>query len=201
MHWIYLILPLAGALIGYVTNYLAIKMLFHPRQPKRLLFFTVQGIFPKKQREFGARLGQLVAGELLSIDEITIHLKEYIASQEFLDRLEERVKYLIVEKLTKEFPMFSMILNDEVLNKLTKVFREDLCDLVSNLIEHLSQRLEQDVKIERLVEEKVAGFSVERLEQIVFSVMRQELRFIEIIGAVLGFFIGVLQLLLVLTLP
>ena len=201
MHWIYFILPIAGALIGYVTNYLAIKMLFHPRQPKRLLFFTVQGIFPKKQREFGARLGQLVAGELLSIDEITAHLKDYIASQEFLDRLEERVKYLIVEKLTKEFPMFSMILNDEVLNKLTKVFREDLRDLVSNLIEHLSQRLEQDVKIEQLVEEKVAGFSVERLEQIVFSVMRQELRFIEIIGAVLGFFIGVLQLLLVLTLP
>ena len=54
----------------------------------------------------------------------------------------------------------------------------------------------KDLDIEKIVIEKVNNFSSDKLEQILFSIMKKEFRFIEIIGAVLGFVIGLLQILL-----
>ena len=50
--------------------------------------------------------------------------------------------------------------------------------------------------MQRIVEEKVSGFSSDKLEEILFSVMRREFKFVEMVGAVLGFIIGVAQILL-----
>ena len=55
---------------GWVTTWIAIKMLFHPRKPVKILGISIQGIFPKNQRVIAEKLGQVVGKELLSFDEI-----------------------------------------------------------------------------------------------------------------------------------
>ncbi|MFM9021264.1 MAG: DUF445 domain-containing protein, partial [Sediminibacterium sp.] len=67
----WIIIPLISAFIGWFTNWIAIKMLFHPRQPKKILGLTFHGIFPKRQQVFAARLGKLVSDELLSFTDIS----------------------------------------------------------------------------------------------------------------------------------
>ena len=57
------VIPFISAFIGWFTNWIAIKMLFHPREPKRFLFMTIQGIFPKRQQQFAQKLGATVANE------------------------------------------------------------------------------------------------------------------------------------------
>lgn len=44
-----LLSPVICALIGWFTNFLAVKMLFHPHKPIKIGPFTIQGIFPKRQ--------------------------------------------------------------------------------------------------------------------------------------------------------
>ena len=56
--------------------------------------------------------------------------------------------------------------------------------------------LASQLDLEQIVIEKVAGFSSDKLEQILNSIMAKEFRFVEIIGGVLGFLIGLLQILL-----
>mgnify|MGYP000049867163 CR=1 FL=1 len=53
-------LPLIGALIGWLTNYIAIKMLFHPKNEVQAFFIPLQGTFPKRNTAVPRRLGQLV---------------------------------------------------------------------------------------------------------------------------------------------
>ena len=65
-----LITIILSTFTGWVTTWIAIKMLFHPRRPFKLLGFTIQGIFPKNQRLIAEKLGQVVGKELLSFDEI-----------------------------------------------------------------------------------------------------------------------------------
>ncbi|HMT36432.1 MAG TPA: DUF445 family protein, partial [Chitinophagaceae bacterium] len=67
-------LPFIAAFIGWFTNWLAIKMLFHPREPINILGYSLQGIFPKRQKQFAEKLGSLVAKELISFDEISAKL-------------------------------------------------------------------------------------------------------------------------------
>jgi len=55
-----------------------------------------------------------------------------------------------------------------------------------------------DLDLERIVVEKIAGFSADRLESLLNEFLTKEFRFVEIIGAALGFLIGVLQILLTL---
>ena len=61
---------LLSTFTGWVTTWIAIKMLFHPRRPIKILGLTIQGIFPKNQRVIAEKLGQVVGKELLSFDEI-----------------------------------------------------------------------------------------------------------------------------------
>jgi uncharacterized membrane protein YheB (UPF0754 family) len=62
----------------------------------------------------------------------------------------------------------------------------------------LGDKLEKSLDVKELVREKVEAFSSDKLEEILFSIMRKEFRFIEIIGAILGFLIGCTQIALTL---
>src|SRR5947208_14089446 len=70
MNWTFLLIPVISAFIGWFTNWIAIKMLFHPKEPVKVLGITFHGIFPKRQKLFAEKLGKLVSEELLSFSDI-----------------------------------------------------------------------------------------------------------------------------------
>ena len=193
-------LPFIGALIGWFTNYIAIKMLFHPRDEVRIFFIPIQGVFPKRQKDFAAKLGQIVSEELLSVQDITKHLKEKATSDTVLEHIVTRLEEGITARLPKAFPMLAMLLTAEMTAKIKKVLREQIAGLNEELIDKLSSELEDELDMHRIVEEKVAAFSSDKLEEIVFAIMRKEFKFVELVGAILGFLIGIVQIFL-LTLP
>jgi uncharacterized membrane protein YheB (UPF0754 family) len=193
-------LPLIGALIGWFTNYIAIKMLFHPRDEVRIFFIPIQGVFPKRQKDFARKLGQIVSEELLSVHDITKHLKEKATSEAILQHIAKRLEEGITTRLPRVFPMLAMLVTGDMTAKIKKVLMEQIAGLNEELIEKLSGELEDELDMHRIVEEKVAAFSSDKLEEIVFAIMRKEFKFVELVGAVLGFLIGVAQVLL-LSLP
>mgnify|MGYP003945976805 FL=1 len=56
-------------------------------------------------------------------------------------------------------------------------------------------KLQKDLDLEKIVTEKVAAFSTEKLEFILMQITKNEFKFLEILGGVLGFIIGVVQVL------
>lgn len=189
-------LPLIGALIGWLTNYVAIKMLFHPKSEIKIFFFSLQGIFPKRQRAFAEKLGQVVSTELLTAQEVTAHLKEKATSEAVLAHIAMRLEEGIASRLPRAFPMLAMFMSSKNAEKLKRVLLEQISGLNEELIDKLSGELEKELDVQGIVEEKVSAFSSDKLEEILFSIMRREFKFIEVVGAVLGFFIGLIQILL-----
>lgn len=191
-----LLSPIICALIGWLTNYLAVKMLFHPHKAIKVGPFTIQGIFPKRQKELAESLGKMIEKELISHDDI----KSVINDPSFVDKHKEVVlDYLDVffkEKVTSLHPMVSMFLNDETMKTIRGMLSTELDEMLPKLIQTTSTQLESSLDFKCLVQKKVEGFSMEQLENILFSIMKKEFRFIEIIGGVLGFFIGLIQILL-----
>ncbi len=189
-------LPLIGALIGWLTNYVAIKMLFHPKNEIKIFFVSLQGIFPKRQQAFAEKLGQVVSTELLTAQEVTAHLKEKATSEAVLDHIAMRLEEGIASRLPRAFPMLAMFMSSKNAEKLKRVLLEQISGLNEELIDKLSGELEKELDVQGIVEEKVSAFSSDKLEEILFSIMRREFKFIEVVGAVLGFFIGLIQILL-----
>ena len=195
---ILLLLPIIAALIGWSTNYLAVKMLFHPRLPLRIMGFSIQGVFPKRQKQLAEKLGTLVADELFSVKDIANKLKELATSEESMEQVGKTIEKTIREKLVKSFPMLAMFLTDEMVEKVTNLFKSELHDFLAKSANDLGEKLEKSLDVKELVREKVEAFSSDKLEEILFSIMKKEFRFIEIIGAILGFLIGCTQIALTL---
>lgn len=193
-------LPLIGALIGWLTNFIAIKMLFHPRREITILFIPVQGVFPKRQKDFARKLGQIVSEELVSVADLTALLKQKATSEEILNHIAQRLEEAIAARLPRAFPMLSMFMSGDLAEKVKGFLVEQLGSLNEELVDRISGELEKELDVRKIVEEKVAAFSSDKLEELLFSIMRREFKFVESVGAVLGFMIGLAQILL-LSLP
>ena len=192
------LLPLIAALIGWATNYLAIKMLFHPREPKKILGLSIQGVFPKRQNQIAEKLGTLVANELFSMKDIRQRIEELSTQPEAMEEVGKRIEKTIRGKLISAFPMLSMFLSDDMIEKVTNLFKGELEDFIKASASGLALKMEESIDVEALVREKVRTFSSDKVEELLIGFMEQEFRFIEKIGAVIGFNIGCVQVALVL---
>jgi uncharacterized membrane protein YheB (UPF0754 family) len=193
--WLFLI-PLISAFIGWFTNWIAIKMLFHPRLPKKILGITFHGIFPKRQKQFAQHLGKLVSNELLSFKEIEEKITHPNNLQKVMPIVDEHIEIFLRTKLAATMPMISMFIGDKTITQLKQVFMAELEQMFPTLMKNYMGTLQQELDLEKIVTEKVAAFSSDKLEQVLNDIMSKEFRFVEIIGAVLGFIIGLLQVLI-----
>lgn len=193
--WLILI-PLISAFIGWFTNWIAIKMLFHPREPKKILGITFHGIFPKRQKQFAEKLGKLVSTELISFKEIKDKIIDPNNLNKLMPFVETKIDDFLRRKLSEVFPIISMFIGDNTINQLKGVFMQELESMFPEMINSYMKNLESQLDLEKIVTEKVYGFSSDKMELILNQIMSKEFRFVEIIGGVLGLIIGILQVLI-----
>lgn len=190
-------LPIIAAITGWVTNYVAIKMLFHPKKKINLYFFSIQGIFPKRQALLAERLGKIVSSELFSFKDIKERFTSTSTALEINKVLDEKLEDFMEDKLKTAMPMLAMFLNKDAKVKIKETLHSEFQNILPDILNKYSEKLEKDIDVEEIVYQKVAAFSSEKLEQILFSIMKKEFKFIEILGGILGFMIGIIQLLII----
>lgn len=192
-YWL-LSIPIISAFIGWITNWIAIKMLFHPRNPIKILGITVQGIFPKRQQQLAQKLGQLVGHELLSFNDIKEQISNVHQLKKIYPIIEPHIDEFLRTKLKAKMPVIAMFISDKTINMMKGVFMEELQSIIPYMLENYLQSIKNTVDIEQQVIKKVTAFSMDKLEQILYQLMSKEFRFVEIVGAVLGFIIGLAQI-------
>ncbi len=194
MNWImFIIAPVMCGFIGWLTNYLAVKMLFHPRKPIKIMSLTIQGIFPKRQKALAANLAMMIQDNLISEKDVSavINSPEFAAT--FKEMIQEGIETFIREKLVGLHPMVGMFLNDETMEKVRGLLATQLDEVVPGFLEKGAREVEDRFDVAKMVREKIENFSMDQLELLLVSIMDKEFRFIELVGAVLGFVIGVFQ--------
>jgi len=181
---------LISTFIGYLTNVIAVKMLFLPRQPVNLYFFELWGLLPKRRAEVAIALGELVEEQLLSVDD----LFDKINTPEMREKIVVKLVDMLRDKLNALLPRIipgkvMQIISDT----LEKVIRQEAEDMIHEIIESGRDYLTREIQIKKIVEEKVNGFDLKQLEDMIVGVSSPEVRFIEIMGGILGFVIGLAQ--------
>jgi uncharacterized membrane protein YheB (UPF0754 family) len=196
MAYSWVLIPLISAFIGWFTNWIAIKMLFHPREPRKILGITLQGIFPKRQKQFAEKLGRLVSEELLSFRDIEQKITEPGNVARIMPYVDEHIDRFLRVKLADKMPVISMFIGEKTIAELKSVFMTELQELFPVIMANYMNHLQEDLDLEKIVTDKVSSFSSDKLEMILNGIMSKEFRFVEIIGAVLGLLIGLLQVVL-----
>ncbi|MGL4970958.1 MAG: DUF445 domain-containing protein [Cetobacterium sp.] len=187
------LLIVIGAMIGWITNYIAIKMLFRPYKEINLGIFKIQGLIPKRRHEIGLSLADTIQKELISMADITERLSNAnieVGMERVIDDILEKK---LATEITTKFPMLAMFLNESTLNKIKEIIKNSIMENKDQIIEMLFETLEKNVDFKEIIVEKVDAFSLEELERITFSLAKKELKHIEVVGAILGGLIGVAQ--------
>ena len=194
MNWTHYVIPVfLSAFTGWVTTWIAIKMLFHPRNPVSVLGLKIQGIFPKNQQLIAQKLGQMVSKELLSFSEIEMKVTDPDNLKQLKPEIEKHIDIFLQEKLKDLFPMLSMFIGEKTINQLKDAFLMELESLFPVLMKSYMTKLEKDLDLEKIVTEKVAGFSTKKLEDILDQITKKEFKFLELIGGIFGLLIGLIQ--------
>lgn len=192
--WSIILIPCLSGLIGWGTNLLAITMLFRPRRARRLLFLRVHGLLPRRQPEIAHSIAEIVSGELLSQKDVAAFLKESAASKHLADIILDRLDKRLGEMLGKIVPLFA-VLSSDMRGKLREALSEVLEPVLARFLDTAAENFEDLVDFHQIVEDKVNGFDLGTLENLVHRVAHNELRAIEILGGVIGFLIGCVQIL------
>lgn len=186
-----LLLTVVGALIGWITNIFAIKLLFRPIKPIKipLTRFTIVGLIPKRKKEIAKNIGEVVANELISIRE----LMDEAVTEEDLTQIrffvKRKIKAVIDEKLNIiPFPFKGMIQGP-----LDELIETEVNNGLTDIIVNIKDMIELRVNIAKIVEDNIIALDLRELERIILQVAKKELKHIEILGFILGGVIGLVQ--------
>lgn len=188
----YVVFAVIGGLIGWITNYVAIKMLFRPRTPIRLPFFTMQGLVPKRQLELAASIGEAVHNKLVKHEDIVSILDSPKLKERILTSIEQQVDQFMGEIVAKN-PMVGMFLSGDFGTQVRETLSAKLEGAIPKMLGEASGVLEEELDFRAIVEDRVAKFDLSTLEEMIQSISKKELRAIEILGGVLGAAIGIFQ--------
>jgi len=182
-----------GALIGWITNYFAIKMLFRPLKEINILGFKVQGLIPKRKMEMAESIADTIQEELISMKDITANIGDIELGEE-IDLIVDRI---VEDKLEKEvlakIPMASLFITDSMILKIKGHIKDAIDENKDEFFTVIIKKMEDSVDMKNIIIEKIENFELDELEKMVYRIANNELKHIEVIGAILGAIIGGIQ--------
>lgn len=182
-----------GAGIGWITNYVAIKMLFRPYKEINLGLFKIQGLLPKRKHEIGESIAEIIQSELVSLKDIVSSMDKDKLEEKMSEAIDKILEEKLQGEIIKNFPMLAMFLSSDMLDKIKAIIKNSILENKDKIITMFSDYLEENVDFKGIIVRNVDAFSLEKLEEITYSLAKKEFKHIEVVGAVLGAIIGFAQ--------
>lgn len=180
--WLFL-LPIISALAGWIIF-------------KISLTIFLERILPKKQQAIAQKTGELVSGDLFSISDLEGKLVSDESMKKLMPVIEKHIDEFLRNRLSKALPVVSMFIGDKTINQLKEVFMKELEVIIPATMKTYISNLEKDIDIKKLVTEKISALPPGKISEMINHSMPQELRKFQLFGALVGFLIGSIQLII-----
>lgn len=171
--WVYIAIPCISAFIGWLTNIIALQFLFRPYRP----ILGIQGALPKYRDKMSDALGVMIKEYILDDKIVTESIKQ------------EDIKQVVVSFMEK------------IKNPTTSIILKKFADQVATTIEtYLKKNIKEILNIIQFDKIVVTRFKTTQfitLEQMLREGLGHGFRFIKMSGLVLGFVIGIVQVLII----
>ena len=186
-----LILAVIGGLIGYITNVIAIKLIFRPINSIKIPILNIEiiGMIPKRKTEIATNIAKVVEEQFISVDEIMDNIITEQDKQHIIDYIKVRVKLILSEKMT----LIPSTIRNLVQNYVSEIIEDEIREGIDELSEEMIIKTKNRINIKEIIENKINELDLYELETIILQIVKNELRHIEVLGLILGFFIGIVQ--------
>ena len=166
----FLIFPLVGALVGWFTNWLAILMLFRPREPVRIFWWSLQGVIPSRHTQLAERIADTVENNLLTQED----LEKAMSGVNWHDEVDSLIHKVLHERgpggIIEKIPGLSQAWKNIVLPSLQEVLSREIVRFIDGYGQRFAGRLRDSVDIQRIVSAKVMEFETQAMESLILAV-------------------------------
>ena len=192
----YILPPIIGAFIGYLTNYVAIKLLFRPHKPISIMGFTIQGLIPKRRNEIARSIAHTIERELISSKDIATVLDAVDWKKDVERAVEGLIEHRLSASKIKSIPLIGLI-SENLIYHIKYIITKDILEEVEKKKPNLLKRVTDNVDVKGLLTDRIDRLDLVKFEDLLTNFIAKELRYIEILGGAMGFVIGLVQALLV----
>lgn len=193
-----LVMVLISGAIGWITNWVAIKMLFRPHKEINFGLFKIQGLIPKRKAEIGTGIASIIQNELISVKDVISNIDREEFSKRLNKLIDDVLDKNLKKKVKEKFPLLQMFFTDKVAKDIGNTIKEIVMENQEKIFEIFSNYAEENIDFEVIISDKISNFSLDKLEEIITLLAKKELKHIEVIGAILGMVIGAVQYLITL---
>ena len=187
------IMVIISAAIGWITNWVAIKMLFRPHNEINLGLFKIQGLIPKRRAEIGIGIADVIQNELISIKDVIANIDREEFSKRLNDLIDDVLEKNLKTKVKEKFPVMQMFFSDKMAKDVSETIKGIVMENQEKIFEIFSNYAEENIDFSTIITDRISNFSLDKLEEIINDLAKKELKHIEVIGAILGAFIGLVQ--------
>ncbi len=190
-----LLIPFTYGFVGWVTNWLALKMTFYP-----IKFWGIppylgwQGIIPRKAHKMASKSVDTITGRLMNIQEVFNRIDPARAEQEFLPSLEASIRDTMEQFVNTIDPKIWPLIPEVVKQELYHKVRRECGFTIRNVIRKLQADITTLFDVKTLVLKKLSGDNVSLVVLLFQEVGAPEFRFIERSGFYFGFLLGLVQM-------
>lgn len=192
MNYNILLPPLVGAVIGWFTNYVAIKLLFRPHKPFDILGYRVQGVIPKRRKEIARSMARAIEKELLSSEDLAKALGGISWEKEVEKTVEDAVENRFSSQKWLKLPVIGVV-SDNIKYHVKYILTKEILRQIDEKKGSLASKVKENIDIKELLVSKIDKLDLMRFEKLLTEFIARELKHLEWLGGVMGFIIGLFQ--------
>ena len=190
------IMPVFGLLTGWLTDYIALKLVFAPKRPIRILFFTWQGIFFKHRREFTDIYGGLIADQVVTPAKIIRAIIEGPGSDRLIGIIRRRISAEMDSQVGIARPWAVLAVGGSGYAQIQEIVSRSVVERLPETMGYLETYTGDALDIRNTIVLKMRDMTDDDFEGLLRPVFKQDEWKLIAVGAMLGFGVGELQVLL-----
>ncbi|MDT0594114.1 DUF445 domain-containing protein [Glaciecola petra] len=191
------VLPLGGLIVGYLTNWIAIKIIFEPKQPVKFLGLTIQGMFLKRQHEVSRVYSDIIEEKLMTSENITEIALHGSGSEQLLELMELHVNDAIERYIAITQPYFAIGVGSESYYKMKELASRRIFEDSDKYLPYAFEYSNKALRIGDDLCERMRALSPEEFEGVLRPAYEADEWKLILTGALLGMGAGFMQLYLV----
>lgn len=187
------LMPAFGLVVGWFTDWLALKLIFNPKQPKRILGFKVQGLFLRRRREVAADYGGLIADEIITPRKVIQAVLTGPLSDRVFVMVRRQVQAALDHSAGAARPLLVATVGSTRYQEMKLSITGQVMARLPHTLRHVESYAKQAMDVRSLLVEKMQHLTDRQFERLIRPAFEEDEWKLIAVGAVLGFVMGELQ--------
>jgi uncharacterized membrane protein YheB (UPF0754 family) len=188
------LLPVLGVLVGYVTNWVALWMIYEPAEPRRFGAWSLQGLFIRRQAEVAEVYARIVAEDIVTVANFGDELLHGPQSDRTRALIEESLRPAIDRAVGRAQSAIRLALGTLEYDAIRRAFAAEPVESMMLPLSDPEFSREQGVAIRKLITERMRAMSPGDFGEMLRTATREDEWLLLLHGAVLGFAGGLIHL-------